>query len=197
MSLDAMSCEQVLESLESFVDGELDAAAATTAQAHLDGCPACAAEHRLATAVRDELRALPEMDPPRSVLLEVRHEIDRERFRKPTAHRAFRRRWATLAAAVLAAAVIGLSLWREPAIRPAIEPDPAAVRAAEIDRATEEARFALAYMGQITRRAGLKLRDDVLIERVAAPTIRGFTRALAPRPGREREADDAVDSDRS
>ncbi len=197
MSLDAMSCEEVLVGLESYLDGELDAAAAATFQAHLESCPACAAEHRLAEAVRSELRALPALDAPSSVLREVQHEIERERFSKPPALPSTGRRWAALAAAVLATAAIGLSLWQQSTQQPKIEQDRAAAEAAEIARATEEARFALAYMNQITRRASLKLRDDILIERVAAPTVRGLTRALTPRLKQDREAEDTVDSDRS
>lgn len=197
MPRDAMTCDEVAEGLERHVDGELGGAAAARFQAHLEACPACAEEYRWAQTVRHELRALPELDAPTSVIQAARHEIERERFGQPaSSRRASRSRWAALAAAALATAVIGLSVWRAPDPRPAIEPGPAAPDAAEIARATEEARFALATMSRITRRAGLKLRDNVLIEHVAEPTLRGFSRALAPF-GVEGETDPKDDRDRS
>ena len=205
MSLETMSCEDLLESLEEYLDAELAPAATAAFQDHLAGCPACAAEHRLAMAVRRELRALPELDTPSSVLVKVQHDLahdlTRKRFQKPRHRPPATRHWMSLAAAVLAAAVIATGMWLEPRFREAPSTQDLATtdatEAAEIARATEEARFALAYMNQITKRASLKLRDDVLIERVAAPTVRSLTRTLTSQFGDDREADDVDDGDRS
>src|SRR5437588_814330 len=41
-----------------------------------------------------------------------------------------------------------------------------------------EARLALAYVGQVSRRAGLALKDEVLPERLLAPAARGLSRSL-------------------
>lgn len=206
--LEAMSCEEALERLEAFVDGELAGAKAAGLEAHLASCAGCAAEHRLALDVRRELRALPELETPPAVLAEV--------FRKVEASASPRRRlldlgrlrrprwldlrpapaWTALAAALLAAVVIGTGLWlAPPAEEPAPELDPAAVA-----RATEEARYALAYVGLVSQRAGLKLRDDVLIEHLVRPSAEGLSRAfflpLGPVPVTEPEPE-AAETDRS
>lgn len=187
--LEAMSCGDVLERLEAYIDGDLSTTEAANVEAHLEGaggslgggqtrgCPACAAEHRLALAVRRELRSLPELDAPEATLREIAMAAERARFRGPTR----RRFWAGLAAAVLAATVLGGGLWwrawsRAPVVEQAAVADPARVA-----RATEEARYALAYLTRIHRRAGLKLRDDLFIDRVARPTARGLSLSLSRR----------------
>ena len=186
---DTMACTEVLEQLEAYVDGELDGAGAASIEAHLEACPACAAEHRLAAAVRRELRALPELDATPAVLREIAWETQRARFGAPVRRRA----WMGLAAA-LAAVALGASLWWG-ALRqaPPTEPPPAGVpeagNPAAVARATAEARYALAYLNRIHRRAGLKLRDDLFVDRLARPATRGLARSLAPgvEPGAENE----------
>ncbi len=186
---EALPCTRVLEQLEAHVDGDLAAPAVAAIEAHLEGCPTCAAEHDLALAVRRQLRALPELDAPPAVLLEVSREAEHSasfaplrgaRFRKPV--RSLRRlAWSAAAAAAFAALVIGGGLWRAGLQAPVVEPlpaDPAAVA-----QATEEARYALAYLTRVHRRAGLKLRDDLFLDRVARPTARSLARSLSPRHG--------------
>ena len=53
---------------------------------------------------------------------------------------------------------------------------------AEVARATEEARFALAYVARVSRRTGLKLRQDLLPEHLVDPSARSLTRVLGGRP---------------
>lgn len=188
------SCVGVLEHLEAFVDGDLVAAEAAAIEDHLEGspgggqvghCPACVAEHRLASAVRRELRALPELDAPPAVLREITRSAQRARFRKPSRRVPTRRRaWTRLAAAMLATVMLGAALWwgipRQAPAEPSAIADPARVA-----QATAEARYALAYLTRVNRRAGLKLRDDLFVDRVAKPAARGLSRSLSPHPGRD------------
>jgi hypothetical protein len=60
----------------AFLDGELTAARAARLQAHLAGCPACAAELDGLRAVRAAVRDLPEAPAPRSFALTP--EMDRD-----------------------------------------------------------------------------------------------------------------------
>jgi len=62
-----MPCAAVLERLEAAVDGELDDAEAARIEIHLGNCTRCATEHRLALAIKTELRALPSLDTPSEV----------------------------------------------------------------------------------------------------------------------------------
>ena len=48
----------------------------------------------------------------------------------------------------------------------------------EVERATEEARLALAYLDKLTHRAAQDLREDVVKRRVVEPVTRGLTRSL-------------------
>ncbi len=197
---EAPPCAAVRERLEAHVDGELVAPQAAALEAHLEICPACAAEHALAVGVRRELRALPELDAPPAVLREITRETERDRFRRParTVRRPspFGMRWASAAAALFAAVALGAGLWRGRGIETPV-PEPVAADPAAVARATEEARYALAYLTRVHRRAGLKLRDDLFVERVARPSARGLVRSLSPHFGAEAGADGGSDSDRS
>jgi anti-sigma factor (TIGR02949 family) len=147
-----LRCEEVQDVLETFVDGDLPAAGRARIRTHLDSCPSCAAELALAEAIQRELRALPVPDCPPELLRKV---VPFTRPERRTA-RPFR---SALAAALLAAAV-GASVFFLGPFRQE-EPDPR-----EVAQATEEARYALAYVGQVSRRAGLTLRDRLEAEPV-------------------------------
>ena len=201
--MEAMTCDEIQERLEAFVDGELEAGTAAAIEAHLAGCEACAAEHSLTEAVRRELRALPELDAPPAVLGRVLSEAGRDRFRpaetRPT--RSGRPAWAAWAAAAFTAVVLGAAMLLGPSRQPsppdvgpapdasladamsadAMSPDAVAADPEAVARATEEARFALAYVARISRRTGLKLRDD-LHDHVTIPTVRSLSRSLLVQP---------------
>lgn len=174
-----MTCARAEELLEPFVDGELEPEVANALGAHIALCSVCTAELTLAQSIRTGLRALPELEPPPSILDRVRAQAAAEGAAVvpfPNIHRTGRR-WAIPAA--LAAALAGLLatalLLRAP--RPA-EPSTAQVQVAE-----QQARYALAYIGKVTREASLTLRDDVLERRVVLPTALSVERPLDPRPG--------------
>jgi len=199
-----LDCQQVLEHLEAYVDGDLDETRAAAVAAHLEGCAECHADRSLAEDVRRELRALPALDAPPAVLREVFRQVGEERFRPPP-FRARRPAWTALArsavaASVLAAVVAGggifLSLDRA-TVEPA-GPDLAQADPEEVARATEEARLAFAYVAKVSRQAGLEVRED-LGESLAAASTSGLTRALLflPQPAPARPEDGEPERDRS
>ncbi len=203
-----IDCATVIEALEAHLDGDLEGAQRAAIEAHLERCPGCAAEHQLAAEVRSGLRALPELDAPRAVV----ERVFKETVRRQTdgSRRPWRRRrrpvvrpaWAALAAAALAAVVVGSGLW----LTSTPSENDATADAAAVARATEEARYALAYVAQVSRRTGLKLRQDLLPEHLVDPSARSLNRALAGRPdppsregasgNRENGAERAVGGDR-
>lgn len=147
---EGLRCKEVQNVLEAYVDGDLPTAEEARVRAHLGSCPSCARELALAEAIQRELRSLPLPDCPPEVLRKV---VPLTRPERRIA-RPFR---AALAAAMLAAAA-GASVFFLGPFRQE-EPDPQ-----EVARATEEARYALAYIGQVSRRTGLTLRDRLETE---------------------------------
>lgn len=173
---DTLRCEEVLDLLEPYLDGDLPPDEAARAAAHLERCPACAGELDLATAVQRELRALPQHDCPPEVLQKIRRAGAGEvvSFRSRLAGWPVR---LSLAAAVLALTVGGAAFFLQ---QRQDGPSPA-----EVAQATEEARFALAYIGKVSRKASLGLRDDVLRRRLVAPATRSLTQTLEDIPGND------------
>jgi anti-sigma factor RsiW len=137
-----LRCDEALDLLEPSLDGELPPGDAARLRAHLFGCPSCARELALARRIQGELRALPLSEVPS----EIRVLAGGGRVR------------ALLAAAMLAMTVGGALFLEQARFRPAPPPGPST---ADVARATAEARFALAYIGKVSRHAGLDLRDGL------------------------------------
>lgn len=170
-----LHCEEALDWIEPYLDGDLPEDEAARLRGHLAGCPACAAELDLATRIQSELRSLPQLDCPPEVLERVRREGRNDRARvvpfKP--RRIVRTLGPRLAAAaaVLALAVGGGALFLQ--VQKPSEPSPE-----EIAQATADAKLALAYLGKATRRASDDLRDEVIAKRLVVPITRGVSRSL-------------------
>jgi anti-sigma factor RsiW len=182
MTTDPITCDQALDLLDPWLDGDLPPEEAGRLRAHLDRCPACAAELALAGRIQRELRALPQPDCPPEVIQRVvrtgRGEIvpfpPRTRMAPPT----MRMRIAA-AAAVLALAVGGGSLFVHLQTQ-RDQPSPE-----QVAQATRDARLALAYLGKVTRKAGLDVRDEVLEKRLVVPAARSVSRSLGEIPAAE------------
>ncbi|HSK78359.1 MAG TPA: zf-HC2 domain-containing protein [Thermoanaerobaculia bacterium] len=153
----ALRCEEALELLEPFLDGDLPPQEEERLRVHLEGCASCAAELDLAGAVQRELRSLPLHDCPPEVLEKVRSAGGAVVPFRPRLSR-FR---VAAAAALLAVAIGAGAFFARPVHQ---GPDPE-----EVARATAEARYALAYIGKVSRQTGLELRDDVLRRHLGEP----------------------------
>lgn len=173
---DTLTCYDALDLIEPYVDGDLDPAEAGCLRSHLEGCRSCAAEWMLARRIQAELRALPQLDCPPEIVERVRREGAQGAqilpFRPPVRGRGavmpFRIARIGAAAALLALALGGGALF----IRS--QQQPRQPSAAEVARATQQARYALAYLGKVSRQASLDVRNDVLGRRVvlrAAHTV--------------------------
>jgi anti-sigma factor (TIGR02949 family) len=168
-TLDALPCEEALDLLEPYLDGDLPPDEADRVRRHLDGCPACAAELALAARIQSELRALPQPDCPPAVLERVRAAGRGEVVPFPGRERAPRWRIAAAAALVALAAgggMLGVHIQHE------------REQQEQVAQATREARLALAYFGKVTRKAGLDVRDEVLEKRLVIPVARSVSRSL-------------------
>lgn len=172
---DALSCEEALDLLDPYLDGDLPPGEMDRVRRHLDGCPACAAELSLAARIQRELRALPQPDCPPEVIERVRRAGRGEVVPFPSRERAPRWRIAAAAALVVLAVgggALGIHIQH--------------VRQQEqVAQATQEARLALAYFGKVTRKAGLDVRDEVLEKRLVVPVARSVSRSLGNADGGE------------
>lgn len=168
---DTSECRDVLGRLEPLIDGDLERAERRAVEGHLESCPSCRRELALARALRDELRALPSLDAAPTTLQRVLEVAERE----VSARRSFlfrpRLAWAALAVIAIALGLAAVFVDRRP------RPEP---RTAEVAVAVEQARFALAKVGELTRKAGLDLRDEVLPSHLAAPLRETVERSLLP-----------------
>ena len=215
---ETIGCEQILDHLEGYIDGDLEAGQRQLMATHLASCASCSAEHRLALAVQTGLRQLPELDTPPDLLENVLRQTEeyptgrakllswrpRTLSRNLTRRAPFRRDRSgrhRLAAAVLAAAVLAWGLLIETNRQPTVsrDPEPKAPTPSptEIAQATEEARYALAYLARVSRRTGLDLKNDLLIDRLAKPTARGLARSLSASPSQGRDGGTTRERNRS
>jgi anti-sigma factor (TIGR02949 family) len=174
------SCDEALDLLEAYVDGDLSADEVARLRSHLEGCAACAAELELATRIQSELRALPELDCPPEVLEKVRRAGRGEVVPFVPRPRSMGLRIAA-AAAMLTLTLGGGALF----LRLQAQPDSPSPQ--EIAQATQEAKIALAYIGKVTRRTSTDLREDVLQKRLIEPAARGVSRSLGGTQQSEKE----------
>lgn len=177
-------CKRVDAFLESYVDDELTRVERREVDLHLEACRACREELELAASVAMELRSL-------SLLA------------RPSAEHGVPPAMATPAPADLSTPS-RRPLWNHPLLQAAavllllsgvwlaISDAPFAGRPgsgsrlsngeldqyseSELRAAEEDLRLALSYFGGLAEKAGLVVRDDVLGERVVAPTRRAFRR---------------------
>jgi anti-sigma factor RsiW len=127
-----MTCQELDERLDEFVDGELPAAAAAEVETHLASCALCQERERRLRQVLAHAASLPRsLTPPRDLWPAIARRVERERSWSWASGS-----WSPWALAAAATVVVGLAavLWTG---RP-----PAAVRTVEIPVATPEARLA-------------------------------------------------------
>jgi len=179
MTTDLMTCDEALDLLDPYLDGDLPPEEAGRLRTHLDRCPACAAELALAGRIQRELRALPRPDCPPEVIQRVVRTGRGELVPFPSRNRMTRIA-AAAAAAIIALTVGGGSLFVHLQHQRQDQAD-----RERIAEATREARFALAYLGKVTRKAGLDIRDEVLEKRLVIPAARSVSRSLEEIPAAE------------
>jgi len=178
---DEFSCANASDLLEAYLDGDLPPEEADLLREHLGSCAACAAERALAERIQRELRSLPQPDCPPEVIERVVRAGRGEVVPFPSRDRTSRPRIAA-AAAVLALAVGGGSLFVHLQQQHLQQQ-----RERQVAQATQEARFALAYLGRATHKVGLDVRDEVLQKRLVIPTARSVSRSLSDLPDEPRK----------
>jgi anti-sigma factor RsiW len=127
-----MTCQELDERLDAWVDGELDPRAAAEVEAHLASCALCQARERRLRQLLAHAASLPRsITPPRDLWPDIARRIGRERAWSWGAG-GFQP-WALAAAATVLVGLVAV-LWSGRA--------PSAARTVEIPAATPEARRA-------------------------------------------------------
>jgi len=167
-----LSCEEALDLIEPFLDGDLDAGDAERLRGHLAACAACVAELGFAERVQRELRALPQPECPPAVMARVVQEGRGEVV--PFRPLRTERLRIAAAAALVTLAIGGGSLF--------VHLQQVQQQREQVAQATREARLALAYFGKVTRKAGFDIRDEVLEKRLVIPVTRDASQSLSRVP---------------
>lgn len=179
-----MTCEEIQERLDEYVDGGLAEAEFQAMELHLAGCPACRSEERLLRAVLAHAEALPEERmPERDLWAGIAARIDEESGRRR--HTGWWNPAALAAAAAVVVAVSGALVVRQtrppvPAARivqsvaqqAAVTTSQAGLRAAEIEYAR-----ATAELMQVLEQQRPSLSPDTA--RTIEANLRTIDRALA------------------
>ena len=176
--------------VEAYVDGTLPPGEEAAFEAHLQATPRWQSAVRRARRVRAGLQSLDAPACPPSVTQAVLRqacpssEASSPPDRPPQQRRVGRpadtkpQAWkpALALAALLALAATG-ALLGQPHSSPAGEASPSFTQT-EVQRATAEAQWTLAFLAQVTRETGHTVRKDVLRDRVARPTQEAALRAF-------------------
>ena len=160
------------EWIEAYLDGELGPAETAALETELKSSAELRHQLELAREIRSGLRSLPEVDLSAVTLKRVLRQAS-EQPQHPPEGEPVRRLAATVLAlaATVAAAVLGLAIWRGLDRGPEVDP-------AEVARAAAETKWALAEVDRLVRKAGARAGDEVLNRYLVAPTRRGASAAL-------------------
>lgn len=122
-----MTCDDIRSRLTAYLDGDLDPDRGTVVRGHLRTCEACRAVATQESVLRDELRALPTLDPPPALWANIQSQLaaaEVAEAKRPAWKRALGR-WTPMLprfamGGALAAAAVGILWWRthEPATAP-------------------------------------------------------------------------------
>jgi anti-sigma factor RsiW len=169
-----VTCADVLDRLDAWIDGDLEPAEAGVLEAHMERCTACEAERRLAEEIRATLRGLPELELPDRVMKVVRAET------APTIGERVRGLLDTIGARPVpaGAAVAAIVLFIFAVVPLRQSETPPRYSAEEVERAAEETKLALAYVGGIARYAERQARHKVLSDDAVSGTLREISRSI-------------------
>ncbi len=158
-----LSCEQVCDELEVYLDGEATPERARLIEEHLSGCADCAAEQALALETVGALRQLPTVSCPPAVVAAAYGRI--ESLTRP----ARRPWWQIVWRPALAVGVAGLLLWVTGLVGRQHVPNRSLYTLSQIESARAEAKWTLMYIGQLSHKSAAALREELSDPNLAAP----------------------------
>jgi anti-sigma factor RsiW len=194
-----ISCPRVRVQLEAYLDDDLPSRRAARLRAHLESCFACNAELEDARRVRDTLRALPMQHLPMAALETVLQRaraaeaavesaaVEREArtaLRVPGGLGDRLRRWAARRGplvwrpALAAVSAVGIVV----ALLVVTRPRPQRVTPEELAHAELQIQWVMAHLGDIGRRTGITVQQEVIEARVVKPTTQAVENAFERQP---------------
>jgi anti-sigma factor RsiW len=190
-------CFRVLNRIDPYLDGELDAREVAAFEEHVAGCAACRDELALARAVLGELRDLPGLECPRRVVESAaeRCEAGRTGSGRSTARRRLTRRIAdwfrgpgvpafrpAMAVMVLVIAAVSVFVVSRHGQSPFHQAREEALTEQEIELAKLDAMLAFAYLGKYSRRTAEIVKEEVIKQRVIEPLGDTIAQPIYPFP---------------
>jgi anti-sigma factor (TIGR02949 family) len=183
-----IKCEWVLDKIDAFLDGDLTEDEASRTRAHLKQCSACSSELELAAVTRSAIRDLPAQHCPDAVTAAVMERIANE----PVSKRPALHWWNTLLGwrplrpvAVAAALVLVVSMsvfigqkQESPAPQFVNGNDTLEFSPEEVALAEAELKWTIAYISNVGRRAGLRVRDKAIYPHVVVPVKQALRGSL-------------------
>lgn len=156
--------------LEAYLDGDLPIEERKAFEHLLDASEAWQKELRRARRIRSGLRRLSAPPCPDRVTAVVFERtgvrVRQQRSPKPLST-AFS--WRALWRPVLAAGLLLLAVALAPLVSPPPAPGPSSYTQAEVEQATEEVKWTLAYLARVSERTGQTVQQDVFEERLVRP----------------------------
>jgi anti-sigma factor RsiW len=167
-------CFLTLERIEGYLDDDLEAPERVEFECHVAACSACREELDLARRMLREIRGLPQKECPDGVVEKVFAAAEPD-GRRPA---GFSLRglfgWRAWSLQPVAVTVVILMVLASTILIGRIRngSNSASPTPSEIARAEAELRWTIALVGDVGRRTGFTVRDDVLGKRVLEPTRR-------------------------
>lgn len=174
MPVSEMNCEWVLDRIEPFVDGELMKGELESFEAHTASCQACREEIALARSLAAELRSLPALECPSSVVDEAAAKAGAsQRFGSrlrdwfgalsvPVPKPAM----AVMIVIIVAVTAFVLSQHDQSTSKGRVAVADGTPTEQEVELARLDVMLAFAYVGKYSRRTGEIIKKDVIGDRV-------------------------------
>ena len=102
-----LTCTEIQDTLEAYLDDELDADMSASVASHVESCAACQDEVRFAQAVSGALHELPKPDPPSEIFDAVAAHVRAHPNREPSWRHWIRQRFTFTDALTLPLARVG------------------------------------------------------------------------------------------
>jgi anti-sigma factor RsiW len=173
-----VSCTSVQESIEPYLDGELQVDEAAVLESHFGVCTRCRHELSVARDVLDGLHGLPSLECPDRVTDDVFERVHACAAGDTPVHRetvaGFLKRILTVGRiprpAFASALIVLVVLSALVVVR--INKPTEQITAAEIEEAEAAVKWTFAYVSEVGRRSGLAVRDEVFDAGVMQPMQR-------------------------
>jgi anti-sigma factor RsiW len=188
------NCSWTRDRIDPYVDGELRGDNLGVFEGHVEACESCRQELALARSLVNELRALPALHCPPSVVDEAASRAGAQGARVPRRESLLGRlqRWiggttvflprpamAAVLLVIVAATVFVLSQYEQ---SPFSRGDNVALTEKEAELAKLDVMLAFAYLGKYSRRTGEIITKDVIGERVMKPVGKSIVDPMYPFP---------------